>query len=283
MFVEQPVANLSGLATHFPGAQLEMVRAAIVAGNTAGRLWLRRGEARETALLWDQGNNVFYLGGATLDAGSAQELRTLLAGELQPQSVATGARYFRARGLTAALDALLPRLFSGVALTASEKHFYTYPATAPPAVAVPGVDGLIFAPIDRNLLQSRLENVQDLRYEIAWMWPGSGETGLAHFLDAGLGSAAILGDRLVCWCTAEYVSADRCGIGIETDAAYRRRGIAGATTARFIAAALDRGLVPHWECDAANLPSVRVAERCGFQLLETAHFWTGLFPAPEPA
>lgn len=283
MFDEQPVALLSGLAVHFAGAQLEMVRAAIIAGNTAGRLWVRCGEGGETALLWDQGNNVFYLGGAALDAGSARALRTLLTDEVQPHSVAAGACYFRARGLTADLDALLSQLFPAVPLAVTQKLFYTYPAAGSPVLAVPEVDGLVFAPIDRSLLQSELENVQELLYEIAWMWPGSAETALAHFLDVGLGSAAILGDRLVCWCTAEYVSVDRCGIGIETDANYRRRGIATATTAHFVTAALARGLRPYWECDAANLPSVRVAERCGFQLLDRAHFWTGLFPAPEAA
>lgn len=281
MFQEQPSSQLSSLGALFPGEQLAMVRAAIVAGNTAGRLWLYFGEDGKTGLLWDQGNNVFYLGGAALAARPARELNKLVTGELQPQSVASGARYFRARGVTAELDALLPQLFRGVALAATEKLFYSYPAVGPPAHTAPDVDGLDFVPIDRRLLQSELEHVEQLRFEISWMWPGSGEVALTRFLDVGLGSAAILGDRLICWCTAEYVSADRCGIGIETASAYRRRGIATATTAHFIAAAQARGLAPYWECDAANFGSLRVAERCGFQLVETARFWTGLFPAPE--
>jgi GNAT superfamily N-acetyltransferase len=277
---EQPVTELPAFSVLFPGPQLAMVIAAIAAGNTAGRFWtVQHGKG---VFLWDQGNNVFYLGGAPLASDAVRELAALIANDLQPLSVMAGARYFRTRGLNAELDALIPRLFAGVALAPAEKRFYAYSSDEPPAVARPEIAGLSLVPIDMALLQSGRENVRELLDEISWMWPGSREQAVSHFLTAGLGSAAVLGSQIVCWCTAEYVSAARCGIGIETEAGYRRRGIATATTAHFIAAALSRGLRPYWECDSANLPSVRVAERVGFQLVETAHFWAGSFPPGEP-
>ena len=53
------------------------------------------------------------------------------------------------------------------------------------------------------------------------MWPSE-----ERFCERGLGAAALAGRRVVCWCTAEYVSAARCGVGIETEPLYMGRGIA---------------------------------------------------------
>ena len=51
-------------STLFPGQQLEMVLTSIAEGNTSGRLWRVVGVDESTLyLLWDQGNNVFYLAG----------------------------------------------------------------------------------------------------------------------------------------------------------------------------------------------------------------------------
>jgi RimJ/RimL family protein N-acetyltransferase len=280
MIAPRPLSTLTELEGAFPGPQLRLVRGALPAGNTAGRLWqLTFDPGRLAHFLWDQGNNVFYLAGDSLTAEALEELEALIAGEVQPASIQSGAHYFRARGVTPALDAQLPGLFPGVPLERRAKRFYAYQADKPPVVAQPTLAGVKLLPIDHAFLESEWENGDDLRREIAWMWPGTAEQAIGRFLETGLGSAAVLGRRLVCWCTAEYVSARCCGIGIETIEECQRHGIATATTAHFVAAALQRGLTPFWECDGANLPSVRVAEKAGFQLVEEGIFWTGLFPS----
>jgi RimJ/RimL family protein N-acetyltransferase len=91
----------------------------------------------------------------------------------------------------------------------------------------------------------------------------------------GFGYAAVIPDRVICWCTAEYVSPQRCGIGIATDPAFERRGVATATAAQFVAECLRRGKRPYWECAAGNPASARVAEKAGFELLEQTRFWAG--------
>jgi hypothetical protein len=166
-----------------------------------------------------------------------------------------------------------------VTLRRTGKRFYVYPASEPPVHVRPAVPGLALVPIDRLFVQTERENRQGLLGEIAWMWPGTREQAVVRFLEHGLGSAAVVENRIVCWCTAEYVGVRRCGIGVETIEAYQRRGVATSTTAHFVAAALRRGLTPHWECDTANLPSVRVAEKVGFRPVEEAVFWAGLLPA----
>jgi RimJ/RimL family protein N-acetyltransferase len=86
-------------------------------------------------------------------------------------------------------------------------------------------------------------------------------------------------DTAVCWCTAEYVSRSLCGIGIATVPDFQRRGIATAAAVHFVEESLRRGLIPHWECNEQNFPSLRLAEKIGFTLLETNDFWAGSFAA----
>jgi RimJ/RimL family protein N-acetyltransferase len=105
------------------------------------------------------------------------------------------------------------------------------------------------------------------------MWPS-----LEQYYAKGFGAAARHGDQLVGWCTAEYVSETRCGVGIETLEAFRGKNVATAMAARFTVEALHRGVHPHWECDARNAASAHVAEKAGFTLLDESTMWAGHFP-----
>jgi RimJ/RimL family protein N-acetyltransferase len=135
------------------------------------------------------------------------------------------------------------------------------------------VERLSFRLIDRAFWgDNSLENSAALREEIRWMWPSE-----ERFLEQGFGIAALSGSRLICWCTAEYRSAGRCGIGIATEPEYAGRGVASATAARFVDHCREIGVVPFWECRRDNAASVRVAEKVGFALLAEEVFWSGQF------
>jgi len=69
----------------------------------------------------------------------------------------------------------------------------------------------------------------------------------------------------VCWCTAEYVSDRKLGIGIETLPAYQGRGFATLTAAAFVQLCCARGLMPHWDAFQSNAPSLAVARKVGFE------------------
>ncbi len=81
----------------------------------------------------------------------------------------------------------------------------------------------------------------------------------------------------MCWCTSEYVSEAKCGIGIETIQPYQNMGIATATTARFVDFCLRQNITPHWECEIHNTASIRVADKVGFKRLQEKVFWGGEF------
>lgn len=104
------------------------------------------------------------------------------------------------------------------------------------------------------------------------MWPSE-----ERFYEHGFGIVAVLDGEIICWCTAEYVSPTRCGIGIATSPRYERRGIATAAASHFVREARQRGVTAYWECDVTNRGSVRVAEKVGFVRESEETYWIGSF------
>lgn len=278
MLAEISISRLADYSYSLPGPHVALVLDSIAAGNTAARLWASpEATSRGAILLWDQGNNVLYFGGELSDPIRA-DLVALIAGQIRQLARAAGAPYFKAGALAPEIAAALPQLFAGMALRELPTLFYGLaPARgAPPA---PAVAGLHFQEIDRALLaDDQLAGIAEVRAEIEWMWPA-----IERFYAHGLGVAAIADRRVICWCTAEYVSASRCAIGIATDPAFERRGVATATAARFVDLCQRRGMAPFWECRADNLGSIRVAEKAGFTLIARERYWAGSFEERDGA
>lgn len=105
---------------------------------------------------------------------------------------------------------------------------------------------------------------------------------MADFRRAGFGFCAHDAGTIMCWCTAEYVSEGRCGIGIETVPAYQGRGFAALTASAFVEHCAGLGVVSHWDSWSGNLASVAVAEKLGFRKIETYHVFVGSFGEAPP-
>lgn len=84
----------------------------------------------------------------------------------------------------------------------------------------------------------------------------------AAFLDHGFGAVAVYDNQV-----ADSVVGDRVDIGVETDEAHQRKGLAYRTTCMALDQAFDRGLRQiGWHCHLVNAPSVETAEKVGFTL-----------------
>jgi RimJ/RimL family protein N-acetyltransferase len=167
--------------------------------------------------------------------------------------------------------------WSGLDLKRLATLFLQFQQSRP--VALPRIDQLQLVPIDRTLFEtSPAVNLELIREEIAWMWPSE-----MRFLSHGFGVAALAGDDIICWCTAEYLSARQCGVGITTDPAYEGQGVATATAARFVEECARRGILPRWECARDNVGSRRVAEKVGFGLISEEEYFGGSFIAQRPS
>lgn len=274
MIAEIPLTRIPAYAAWFPGPHLELVMASIGAGNSAAQLWKAEQPAEATlAMLWDKGNNVFYFSGDHIGPATQQALAELIVADIRPRALAERSRYFKAHVISPALEDALVGLFKGITLHEMPTLFFGFMQPRPVLIAAPSVEGIWFLPIDRAFLAAeQFENIERVRAEIRWMWRSED-----RFCEYGLGYAAVVQNQVVCWCTAEYLSAERCGIGIETVQAYERRGVATATAAQFVQLCLDRGVAPFWECRANNVGSIRVAEKVGFTQLAEERYWVGEF------
>lgn len=271
---EIPADRIGRYVEHFPGPQLEMVLASVVDGNTRARFWIAtRAEHNVIALLWDKGNNVLYLSGDLASEGTANEFASLINTDVKDQAIAEGLSHFKVRALSDSSEETLAGLFQDIVLAKTSRLFYAFREPEANTVPEPALDGVQFTSIDAGLLgREHLRNLQYVRNEVEWMWPS-----LERFYEQGFGIAALVGGKVVCWCTAEYVSRDKCGVGIETVRGFERKGIATFAAARFVGYCMRHNITPHWECAGENIGSVRVAEKGGFERVQEATFWAGTF------
>jgi RimJ/RimL family protein N-acetyltransferase len=106
---------------------------------------------------------------------------------------------------------------------------------------------------------AKLDNFSMIRDEVE-----STLGSFEKFLAEGFGYTLVMENRVCGFCTAEYLSAGECAIGIEVLQEYQKKGFASHMTACFLQECSKRGLTPYWECWKNNIPSVRTAEHAGF-------------------
>lgn len=244
----------------FEGPHLRLVIDAVSAGNSPGRVWVDDRAYPRTALMWDDAH-CWYLAGATENAATIGELARLFAESLAPEAAARDARVFKVYYTAPAGERAIGEIFGNAALRKLERVFYTFERPQVPGWNERIPPGFNMRPIDAGMLrETTLKNLPDLRAEIESCWNSVGD-----FLENGFGYCLLHGDEIVCRCTAEYVSAGKCGIGIETAEGYRERGFATLTAAAFVEHCVARGVTAHWDAWKANLPSIAVAEKVGFR------------------
>jgi GNAT superfamily N-acetyltransferase len=110
--------------------------------------------------------------------------------------------------------------------------------------------------IDADLYDRCLQSAQ---FEDCVMHFGSKE----RYLKDGRGFAVLKNGTIVSAASSFTVYREGIEIEIDTVEAERRKGLASAVAARLILDCLDAGLYPSW--DAANLESVHLAEKLGYQ------------------
>ena len=274
MMEEISECRIKEYVKYFPGPQLSMVLASVVEGNTEAQLWHRsQPDNNVVCLLWDKGNNVFYLTGQLVLPETIKDLASLIHTYVNEKAIKERLSYFKVKTLSSSLENSITDIFQNIPLHKTNKLFYTFRAKKIEAIPNPRVEGVQYHLVDADFLEEgRFENNHYVKSEIEWMWPS-----LERFLEKGFGTVAVIDARIICWCTAEYVSKSKCGIGIEVIDEFQNKGIATATAAHFLEHCLNRNIVAHWECDKDNMGSVRVAEKVGFQKTEETVFWNGQF------
>jgi GNAT superfamily N-acetyltransferase len=274
--VEEVSLNEIGeYAQYLSDPQLDMVLASVAEGNTRAQLWRSiQPKNSISCLLWDKGNNVFYLSGKTISKETTEDLASLIGTHIKGRAIKEGLSHFKIHALSPSFEKSVPQLFQNIQVYKMNKLFYVFRKPKGPAISTSALGDVEYALIDGDFIEKdHYQNVQYVKSEVEWMW-----SSREKFCENGFGYAALLAESIVCWCTAEYVSERKCGIGIETVQAYQNKGIATATAAHFVDYCLHHNITPHWECDKRNTGSIRVAEKVGFERIQETIFWGGEFP-----
>lgn len=125
--------------------------------------------------------------------------------------------------------------------------------------------GYRLVPVDSELVANdSLENHAALLEEMT-----SERSSIDDFLEKSFGLALIKDNALVGWCLSEYNNQRGCEIGIEILEPYQRQGLGSALASAFIQQAQKQGLKTiGWHSWEANRPSVALAQKLGFEMLE---------------
>lgn len=273
MIHELSARKIEFVKPFFRGKQFDMIISSIAEGNNEARLWMDNGTSAQLAFLWDKGNNVFYFGGESGDPQFLKDISKRVRQEIRNCAIDENCPHFQVYEHGEIFKGRAIEIFKDYDLSQIRKVFYESDGTKLMAEPDKIENEVTIVPIDRSLLHaSGIRNVEFIRQEVEWMW-----SSIDRYYEKGFGFAAIDTDKAICWCTAEYVSKEMCGIGIETLADYQNQGIATATATVFVRYCFENNIIPHWECDVENRASVRVAEKVGFHKVEQAIFYEGKF------
>jgi hypothetical protein len=73
---------------YFPGSQPDMVLASVIEGNTEAQLWYTsQPDNNVVCLLWDKGNNVFYLSGQLVLSETIKDLASLINTSIKEKAI----------------------------------------------------------------------------------------------------------------------------------------------------------------------------------------------------
>jgi RimJ/RimL family protein N-acetyltransferase len=105
-----------------------------------------------------------------------------------------------------------------------------------------------------------------------------------YFLQHGFGLCILEGDTVASCCFADCVVGNQCEMGIATDMAYRRRGLATVVVAATVEYCLANGLTQiGWHCLQSNVGSRAVAEKVGFAVDQEYFAYSSVLPAESAA
>lgn len=119
--------------------------------------------------------------------------------------------------------------------------------------------GFELSDITANIYEQALEEVWSRSFVCNFL-------DYSNYVKSGFGKFIMHEGRLVCGASCYSSYSGGAEVEIATHPDYRKRGLATAAGAAFILECLRRGLTPHW--DAANLTSLKIAEKFGFELKE---------------
>ncbi|MFW9906154.1 MAG: GNAT family N-acetyltransferase [Candidatus Thorarchaeota archaeon] len=253
---------------------------AVIAGNSPMRVWVDSEDTPKSAFLWDQAH-CYYFGGAARNHAFCEAVENILKGTLIPTMIDKNCEIFKIEYSSPEWEPILEKILRNTPPFKVLRKFFTLDTPLVPQWRDLLPSGFQIRRIDRKLFESNIDNLQAIIDEINECW-----YSVDDFLANGFGfclvhTPEIKIEEVQGWCTGEYFSDGKCGIGIETFYKYRKRGFATAMASAFVEHCLSVHIQPHWDASANNEASIGVAKKVGFKEIQEYSTFLGAFTNVE--
>jgi len=253
----------------FREPHLSLVISSVAECNSPGRIWVDDPINPQTAFIWDKAH-IFWLVGRPDNEEYNLAVKEFIHEQIMPEARKREIYIFKLCGSLEAWQSISKSIFKKLEKKARRLYVFKRMKIDNWREEIP--DGFAMKRIDARFLnESSLKNRNFVVDEISSSWDS-----IDDYLKRGFGFALMHGgEEVACWCTAEYVSKNKCGIGIETLQKYQRREFATLTGYAFVDHCISNDIIPHWDSWDDNIGSIRVAEKVGFELAEKYEVFFG--------
>ena len=249
----------------FTALAYQLATQAVLAGNAEGMVWVDA-LSNPTLALMKVGHRLYLAGDSRHARNGIDQLYESLFNQLLPEAKEHGSDgyllYYSDSGWENVLQATI---FAGRTVYPGRRNYYelSLPGSMwqPPYTPVLP-HGLSLKVVDEGLMEeTRLVHYDALVEEMQ-----SERESVADFMSRSFGTVIVGESAILGWCLSEYNLGERCEIGIATDEAYRRRGLATLEAIHMIRQGIEKGIRRFgWHCWLRNEGSNATARRLGFE------------------
>ena len=233
----------------------------VLAGNTPGQVFADDPAEPHLALLWNRQDALFLAGlpGLDPDISQLQWVEEVIRRTIIPDARQRYIPHLSIQWFPVDLQTRLPDVLTDWQPEKAYRRLYLYKQI--------GVDyrhgllpGYTVERISQRTLQSDLLNRDQVLGWIESFWASP-----EIFLERGFGYCVFTNDVITSWCLTVFNYGNRFELGVATAERYRQQGLASLAVALCLEYCLLNDLIPEWHCWENNIPSIKLAEKVGFE------------------
>ncbi|MCP4709616.1 MAG: GNAT family N-acetyltransferase [Planctomycetes bacterium] len=233
----------------------------VIRGNNPGRVFVDDPENPQTAMIWANGIEGFYLIGQEKNPKFNNHLDQYIERVIRPLAIESGLDWFEVSGNNPTWAIEIPKIFQNRQLTKSYQSVYRIKDLNSVPVSINSPEtGFQVLRLNRVIFDSdKIENIDFLVSKILLFWDS-----IDNFLDKGFGFYILANNLIVSLCFSAFVADNIQAIDIETQPEYRRKGLGRQVALKYMDYCRRQRLLPHWDCMKENIASALLAESIGF-------------------
>lgn len=227
--------------------------------HTPGRVWVDNEEKIKLILVYSDYQKGFQFMGSTVPETKYAEIKEFVDTVISDFMKQKNLTVFEYGADTDALIKMLDRIFAEKEIGRSKQLIFEYKGNSGIRSIGEKCEKYKIVPIDHSFFNNKYTNMNYIIDEIM-LSNGS----IEYYLKDGLGYAAIDNDSIIARAMVVFQYAGMDNISVDTLEEYRNKGLSTMLALKTLEQILARKHIPLWDCDEGNIPSKKVAEKCGF-------------------